>query len=37
MDTVTKRYGAKAANKLNVIGLIVSLFFVGIFSLVSSV
>ena len=37
MDTVTKRYGAKAANKLNVIGLIVSLFFVGVFALVSAV
>jgi uncharacterized integral membrane protein (TIGR00697 family) len=37
MDTVTKRYGAKAANRLNVIGLIVSLFFVGVFSLVSAV
>lgn len=37
MDTVTKRYGAKAANRLNVIGLIVSLFFVGVFALVSAV
>ena len=37
MDTVTKRYGAKAANRLNVVGLIVSLIFVGIFSLVSAI
>ena len=36
MDTVTKRYGARAANKLNVFALITNLFFVGIFTIVSS-
>lgn len=37
LDTVTKRYGAKAANKLNVIGLLTNLFFVCIFALVSAI
>ncbi len=37
MDVVVKVFGVRAANKLNVLGLLVNLFFVGLFQLVSSV
>jgi uncharacterized integral membrane protein (TIGR00697 family) len=37
MDTITKRYGAKAATKLNVVALLVNLFFVAIFAIVSAI
>lgn len=37
MDTVTKRYGPKAANKLTLLALIVNLFCVGVFAVVAAV
>ena len=37
MDVVVKVFGLKAANKLNVLGLVVNLFFVGLFQIVASV
>lgn len=37
MDTVTKRYGPKAANKLTLLALVINLFCVGIFALVSAI
>ena len=37
MDVVVYTFGIKAANKLNVLGLVVNLFFVGIFQLVASI
>ncbi len=36
MDTVTKRFGPKAANKLTLFALVINLFFVGIFALVAA-
>lgn len=35
MDTITKRYGPKAANKLTLLALVINLFCVGVFALVS--
>lgn len=37
MDIVTKRFGAKAATKLNVVALLINLLFVGIFAIVSGI
>ena len=37
MDVVTKRYGPKAATKLNILALIINLLFVGVFTLISSI
>lgn len=36
MDIITKRYGPKAATKLNILALIINLLFVGVFALVSA-
>ena len=35
MDTITKRFGPKAANKLTLLALVVNLFCVGVFALVA--
>ena len=35
MDTITKRFGPKAANKLTLLALVINLFCVGMFALVS--
>lgn len=37
MDIVVKSYGVKAANKLNILGLLINLAFIGLFQLVSSI
>ena len=37
MDIVVKTYGCKAANKLNILGLLLNLLFIGLFQLVATI